>query len=68
MTNLKNANRQRLFTINETASELRISEWLVYKLINKKLLTTLTIESRRLVAEEDLENFINSRKSKDDAS
>ena len=51
-----------LLTIPEAASQLRISRWTIYQLIRNNQLKTLTIASRRLVASDDLANFINERK------
>lgn len=55
----------RLLTVPEAAQELRISNWLIYELIRTKQLKTLTIASRRLIAPEDITNFINERKAKE---
>ena len=52
----------RLLTVTEAAQELRISNWLVYELIRTKQLKTLTIATRRLIASDDLANYISSRK------
>lgn len=51
-----------LLTVTEAARELRISNWLLYELIRTGQLKTLTIATRRLVAADDLANFINNRK------
>lgn len=51
-----------LLTIPETAKRLRVSTWTVYQLIRNKELKTLTIASRRFVASDDMEKFINERK------
>jgi excisionase family DNA binding protein len=55
-------NYPNLLTIMEAARELRVSKWMIYKLIRSNELKTLTIASRRLVAADDLANFINKRK------
>ncbi len=55
----------RLLTVPEAAQELRISNWLIYELIRTKQLKTLTIATRRLIAPEDITNFINERKDKE---
>lgn len=52
----------KLLTVSEAAKELRISNWLLYELIRKGQLKTLTIATRRLIAADDLANFINERK------
>ena len=51
-----------LLTISEVAERLRISKWTVYQLIRNKELNTLTIATRRFVASDDIEKFINQRK------
>lgn len=54
-----------LLTIPEAAEQLRISRWTIYQLIRNKELQTLTIASRRFVASDDIEKFINERKGLD---
>jgi len=61
----KTQQQPRLLTVTEAAQELRISNWLIYELIRTKQLKTLTIASRRLIAPEDITNFINERKDKE---
>ena len=68
MNNMKGDNQQRLFTIKEAANRLRVSTWLLYKLIGANQLQTVSIASRRFVASEDIENFIENQKGKYDAS
>ncbi len=55
-------NQPKLLTVSEAAKLLRISNWLLYKLIRTEELRTLTIASRRLIAAEDLAEYINKRK------
>ncbi len=55
----------RLLNVSEAARELRISSWLVYELIRTRQLKTFTIGTRRLIASEDITNFINQRKDKE---
>jgi excisionase family DNA binding protein len=55
----------KLLTVPEAAKELRISNWLLYELIRKGQLKTLTIATRRLIASDDLANFINERKEQE---
>lgn len=52
----------KLLTVSEAAKELRISNWLLYELMRKGQLKSLTIASRRLIAADDLTNFIIERK------
>ncbi len=52
-----------LLTVEEAARELRISKWTIYQLIRSEELKTLTIASRRLVASDDLKDFIDKRRS-----
>jgi len=51
-----------LLTISEAADQLRISRWTMYQLIRNQESKTLTIASRRFVASDDIEKFINQRK------
>ncbi len=55
----------KLLTVSEAAKELRISNWLLYELMRKGQLKTLTIGARRLIAADDLANFINERKEQE---
>lgn len=55
-------NSPHLLTVEEAAKELRVSKWTIYQLIRSEELKTLTIASRRLVASDDLVNFINKRR------
>jgi excisionase family DNA binding protein len=57
----------KLLTVSEAAKLLRISNWLLYKLIRTDELRTLTIASRRLIASDDLAEYINNRKDKNEA-
>lgn len=65
MSNTKEISSPTLFTVEEAAKQLRVSRWMVYKLIRSNELKTLTIASRRLVAADDITNFINVRKEGD---
>jgi excisionase family DNA binding protein len=47
-----------LYTITEAAEQLRVSRWMIYQLIRSNELKTLTIASRRLIASDDLIDFI----------
>lgn len=49
---------RRLLSINEVSDALQISRWMVYQLINRRELNTIKIRSRRLVAPEDLQDYI----------
>jgi excisionase family DNA binding protein len=51
-----------LLTLPEVAKKLRISRWMVYELINRRQLTSITIGSRRFVTAVDLDAYINSRR------
>jgi len=51
-----------LLTVSEAARRLRISNWLLYQLIRTDELKTITIASRRLIAADDLANYIKERK------
>lgn len=54
----------RILNVTEAAKELRISNWLIYELIRTNQLKTLKIGSRRLIASEDITNFINDLRDK----
>lgn len=56
-------NNPHLLTVEEAAKELRVSKWTIYQLIRSEELKTLTIASRRLVASDDLVDFINKRRN-----
>ena len=62
MFSSKGEHNLNLLTITEAAEQLRISRWTIYQLIRSKELKTLTIASRRFVASDDMENFINQRR------
>ena len=48
----------RLMTIDEARDRLRISRWSIYRLINDRQLKTITIGNRRLIAPQDLHEFL----------
>ena len=52
-----------LLTISEAATQLRISNWLLYHLIRTNQLQTITIGSRRFVLHDDLVKYVNERKA-----
>lgn len=56
-------NNPYLLTVEEAAKKLRVSKWTIYQLIRSEELRTLTIASRRLVASDDLVDFINKRRN-----
>lgn len=62
MAELKDTNRPSLLTMSEAAQLLRISKWTIYQLMHSGELKTLTIATRRFVATDDLETFVNERK------
>jgi excisionase family DNA binding protein len=47
-----------LLTIEETRTVLRISRWSLYQLINRNRLKTIRIGQRRLIAADDLREFL----------
>ncbi|MDB5162585.1 MAG: hypothetical protein JWN28_192 [Candidatus Saccharibacteria bacterium] len=63
-----NSSKQRLFTIKEAADELRVSTWLLYRLIQTNQISSVTIASRRFIANEDIDIFINKQKRKEYAT
>jgi excisionase family DNA binding protein len=64
MNKLPTQSYPKLLTVSEAAKQLRISNWLLYQLIRTNELKTLTIASRRLIASDDLADYINNRKGK----
>ncbi len=68
MNNIVGNNSHRLLTIKEAADELRVSTWLLYKLIGTNQLQTVSIASRRFVASEDIDSFIENQKGNNDAT
>jgi excisionase family DNA binding protein len=59
--------RRRLLTLLEAAGELRISRWMIFQLIQSRELRTLTIGTRRFVAREDLDAYIDARRAEEAA-
>lgn len=47
-----------LYTVDEAAEELRVSKWMIYRLLRSNELKSLTIASRRLITSDDLMDFI----------
>ena len=52
------SDRQRVYTVDEAAEELRIGRTLAFQLIREGQLRSLKIGNRRLVSSEDLDAFI----------
>lgn len=53
---------EKLLTIREVAEALRLSYWSVLRLIKRGELVSLKIGSRRIVLEEDLQEFLGRRR------
>lgn len=51
-----------LYTVEEAAKQLRVSRWMIYRLLRSNELKSLTIASRRLIAADDLSDFIKQHK------
>lgn len=51
-----------LLTVQEACMQLRISRWMIYRLIQRNELTTFTIGTRRLIAQADLETYVQVRR------
>jgi excisionase family DNA binding protein len=47
-----------LLTVAEACEALRISKWSLYRLIQQRKLTTITIGTRRLVPRQSVEEFV----------
>lgn len=62
MSNLKTNIKPTLYTVDEAAEELRVSKWMIYRLLRSNELKSLTIASRRLIASDDLQDFIKQHK------
>lgn len=62
MSNLEQISSPTLFTVEEAAEQLRVSRWMIYRLMRSNELKSLTIASRRLIASDDLLDFIKQHK------
>lgn len=62
MYSLRQNNDTTLFTVDEAAKKLRVSRWMIYRMMRSDELKSLTIASRRLIASDDLIEFINKHK------
>jgi len=61
--NEKKANiKLTLYTVKEAAEELRVSTWMIYRLLRSNQLKSLTIASRRLISFDDLMDFVKQQK------
>ena len=56
------SNQPTLYTVPEAAKELKVSKWMIYKVMRSNELKSLTIASRRLIASDDLLDFIKQHK------
>ncbi|GAA5158255.1 hypothetical protein GCM10023321_37800 [Pseudonocardia eucalypti] len=56
----------QLLTIDEACRHLRISRWLLYRLIQQRKLTTVQIGRRRLIPADAIARFINSQTDEGD--
>jgi excisionase family DNA binding protein len=61
-TTTEKQSRPTLYTVVEAAEFLRVSKWMIYELLRRNELKSLTIASRRLIAYEDLVDFIKQSK------
>lgn len=48
----------RLYTVAEVADMLHLSQWTIAKLIREQQIRSVKIGARRLIAQEDLEDYI----------
>lgn len=62
LNNLEQASHATLYTVEEAAKQLRVSKWMIYRLLRSNELKSLTIASRRLIASDDLLDFIKQHK------
>ena len=62
MSDTNTDNKLTLYTVEEAAKELRVSRWMIYRLMRSNELKSLTIASRRLIASDDLIDFIKQHK------
>lgn len=51
---------EQLLTLDEVCEYLRISRWSLYQLINDRRLNTVRIGTRRLVAPQDFQEFLDA--------
>jgi len=50
-------------TVKEAAERLKVSEWMIHKLIREKELPSVTAGARRLIPYRDLVHFIERRRT-----
>ncbi|WP_120003356.1 helix-turn-helix domain-containing protein [Nesterenkonia muleiensis] len=50
----------RLYTVAEVAHLLHLSQWTIAKLIREQEIRSVKIGARRLIAQEDLEDYVQS--------
>lgn len=62
MSNTSDLSHPTLYTVEEAAEQLRVSRWMIYRLLRSNELKSLTIASRRLIASDDLVDFIKQQK------
>jgi len=62
LSNLEQTSSTTLYTVEEAAKRLRVSRWMIYRLLRSNELKSLTIASRRLIASDDLLDFIKQHK------
>ena len=61
MNNTQELHDELVVTVAEAADRLKISEWMIRKLINDGSLRSLKVGSRRLIPVHDLISFLNER-------
>ena len=66
MQNTRHTSDELVLTIVEAAKRLKISEWMVHKLIQEGSLRSVKVGSRRLIPTRDLATFIEDRRSAGD--
>jgi len=59
---MSNTSQPTLYTVEEAAEQLRVSRWMIYQLLRSNELKSLTIASRRLIASDDLLDFVKQHK------
>ena len=67
-TNGLRARTPDLLTVTEAATQLRVSRWMIFRLIQSRELRTITIGTRRLVPSQDLADFVARRRAEESAS
>lgn len=61
-TKIEQPSRPIIYTVEEAAKYLRVSRWMIYRLMRSNELISFTVASRRLISSDDLMDFIEQHK------